>query len=199
MQKNRFGEVFEGPPGSTLERGTRVEKRPGTWETRWIPEQRRDPKRPAAGHMASEPTPAETQTQVGRSLNGGYVGSTTVAGRRVSTERRAAGNSPGVRSAHRYLETVAPFTGGRGGQKYVAGKGNIVWLRAGRNNANLTARNSQEVGPHLVYARLTRKRVFLKSPVLENGTPGSVRGRFGQLAVLPRWPHVRYVRASAVK
>src|SRR5436309_4550684 len=35
---------------------------------------------------------------------------------------------------------------------------------------------------------LTRKRVFLKIPVLENGTPGSVRGRLGQLAVLPRWP-----------
>ncbi len=173
----------------------RVEKRPGTWETRWIPEQRRDPKRPAAGHTASESTPAETQTQVGRSLNGGYVGSTTVAGRRVSTERRAAGNSAGVRSAHRYLETVAPFTGGRGGQKYVAGKGNIVWLRAGRNNANLTARNSQEVGPHLVYARLTRKRVFLKSPVLENGTPGSVRGRFGQLAVLPRCAPIASRRA----
>src|SRR3990167_7123325 len=33
-----------------------------------------------------------------------------------------------------------------------------------------------------------RKRVLSKSPVLKNGTPGSVRGRFGQLAVLPRWP-----------
>src|SRR3989304_8321253 len=32
-----------------------------------------------------------------------------------------------------------------------------------------------------------RKRVLLKSPVLKKGTPGSVRGRFGQLAVLPRW------------
>ena len=31
-----------------------------------------------------------------------------------------------------------------------------------------------------------RKRVFSRSPVLKNGTPGSVRGRFGQLAVLPR-------------
>ena len=30
-----------------------------------------------------------------------------------------------------------------------------------------------------------RKR-FSRSPVLKNGTPGSVRGRFGQLAVLPR-------------
>ena len=72
----------------------------GTWETQWIPEQRRDPKRRCAGHTASEPTPAETQTQVGWSLNGENAGSTTVAGRRARTERRAAGNSLGVRSAY---------------------------------------------------------------------------------------------------
>ena len=49
----------------------------GTGETRWIPEQRRDPKRSAAWHTANEPTPAETQTQVGRSLNPRHAGSTT--------------------------------------------------------------------------------------------------------------------------
>src|SRR5437764_306862 len=37
--------------------------------------------------------------------------------------------------------------------------------------------------PVFLSTSLTRKRVFLKSPVLENGTPGSVRGRFGQVAV----------------
>ena len=43
-----------------------------------------------------------------------------------------------------------------------------------------------------------RKRVFLKSPVLEYGTPGSVRGRSGQPAVLPRCPTsgLRAVRAE---
>ena len=43
--------------------------------------------------------------------------------------------------------------------------------------------------PHLK-RRTSRQtlRNFLKSPVLEKGTPGSVRGRFGQLAVLPRLP-----------
>ena len=32
------GEVREGLPGSTLERGMREEKRPGTWETLLAPE-----------------------------------------------------------------------------------------------------------------------------------------------------------------
>jgi hypothetical protein len=31
------GEVREGLPGSTLERGTHVEKRSGTWETLRVP------------------------------------------------------------------------------------------------------------------------------------------------------------------
>src|SRR5438093_9934142 len=44
-----------------------------------------------------------------------------------------------------------------------------------------------DTAPVFLCRCLTRKRVFLKSPVLEKGTPGSVRGRFGQLAVLPRW------------
>src|SRR5213080_4426717 len=61
--------------------------------------------------------------------------------------------------------------------------------RAGFSNANLTAGNSnddarREVSPSDCPIR---KRVLSKSPVLKNGTPGSVRGRFGQLAVLPRW------------
>ena len=44
------------------------------------------------------------------------------------------------------METVAPITGGRGGRKYVAGKGNIVRRRrAGISNANLTAGNSNAV------------------------------------------------------
>src|SRR5206468_2217838 len=46
---------------------------------------------------------------------------------------------------------------------------------------------SRITAPVFLCTGLTRIRVFLKSPVLENGTPGSVRGRFGQLAVLPRW------------
>src|SRR5712692_8977809 len=46
--------------------------------------------------------------------------------------------------------------------------------------------SSDRYGGFLVLSP-TRKRVLLKSPVLEKGTPGSVRGRFGQLAVLPRW------------
>ena len=32
-----FGEVREGLPGSTLERGTHVEKRSGTWEAPRVP------------------------------------------------------------------------------------------------------------------------------------------------------------------
>ena len=45
---------------------------------------------------------------------------------------------------------------------------------------------SRITAPVFLCRCLTRKRVFLKSPVLEKGTPGSVRGRLGQLAVLPR-------------
>src|SRR5207249_9432334 len=45
---------------------------------------------------------------------------------------------------------------------------------------------SRITAPVFLCTGLTRIRVFLKSPVLENGTPGSVRGRFEQLAVLPR-------------
>ena len=67
--------------------------------------------------------------------------------------------------------------------------GNIVRRRrAGTSNANLTAGDSKEgSGRGIPFSRCRiRKRVFSKSPVLKNGTPGSVRGRFGQLAVLPR-------------
>jgi hypothetical protein len=71
MQTNHLGEVREGPPGSTLERGMPAEKASGTWETLRVPQLKRDEKRAAARHTVSEPTPAETQTQVGRSLNGG--------------------------------------------------------------------------------------------------------------------------------
>jgi len=35
----------------------------------------------------------------------------------------------------------------------------------------------------LVYARLTRKRVFLKSPVLEKGTPGSGAAKLAAVLV----------------
>ena len=43
------------------------------------------------------------------------------------------------------------------------------------NHANLTAGLAME-GSRIVFLRM---RVFLKSPVLENGTPGSVRGASG--------------------
>jgi hypothetical protein len=57
------------------------------------------------------------------------------------------------------------------------------WPASGRaTNANLTAGNS-DAG--LSEGR-SRKRVLLRSPVLEYGTPGSVGGRSGKLAVLPR-------------
>jgi hypothetical protein len=69
-----FGEVREGLPGSTLERGTHVEKRSGTWETLRVPGLKREYETAAAWHTVSEPTPAETQTQVGRSLNSGDAG-----------------------------------------------------------------------------------------------------------------------------
>ena len=32
MQTDRVGEIREGPPGSTLERGMHAEKASGTWE-----------------------------------------------------------------------------------------------------------------------------------------------------------------------
>jgi len=68
------GEVREGLPGSTLERGTHVEKRSGTWETLRVPGLKREYETAAAWHTVSEPTPAETQTQAGRSLNSGDAG-----------------------------------------------------------------------------------------------------------------------------
>ena len=37
IQTDRVGEVREDLPGSTLERGTHVEKRSGTWETLRVP------------------------------------------------------------------------------------------------------------------------------------------------------------------
>ena len=43
------------------------------------------------------------------------------------------------------------------------------------NHANLTAGLAME-GSRIAFLRM---RVFLKSPVLENGTPGSVRGASG--------------------
>jgi hypothetical protein len=52
----------------------------------------------------------------------------------------------------------------------------------GRNrNANLTAGDSKEgSGREIPFSGCPiRKRVLSKSPVLENGTPGSVRGRSG--------------------
>src|SRR5439155_26528992 len=58
----------------------------GTWETLRITELRRDPKREVACHTASEPTPEETQTQVGRNLNEPDAGSTTATGRRGRTK-----------------------------------------------------------------------------------------------------------------
>ena len=50
-----------------------------------------------------------------------------------------------------------------------------------------SAEPSRITAPVFLCRCLMRKRVFLKSPVLEKGTQGSVRGRLGQLAVLPRW------------
>ena len=45
-----FGEVREGLPGSTLERGTHVEKRTGTWETLRVPPLKRDCETSRARH-----------------------------------------------------------------------------------------------------------------------------------------------------
>jgi len=37
MQTDRVGEIREGPPGSTLERGMHAEKASGTWEAPRVP------------------------------------------------------------------------------------------------------------------------------------------------------------------
>jgi hypothetical protein len=50
------------------------------------------------------------------------------------------------------------------------------------NHANLTAGLAIE-GSRIASLRM---RVFLKSPVLAKGTPGSVRGASGKPASLPR-------------
>ena len=58
-----FGEVREGLPGSTLERGTHVEKRSRTWETLRVPQLKRDcetSRRTAYGYLATD---GETQTR----------------------------------------------------------------------------------------------------------------------------------------
>ena len=58
-----FGEVREGLQGSTLERGTHVEKRLGTWETLRVPQLKRGcetNRRTAYGYLATD---GETQTR----------------------------------------------------------------------------------------------------------------------------------------
>ena len=65
------GEVREGLPGSTLERGMCVEKRQELGRPRGFPNWSGDPTRRLAWHAAIESTHGETLTQVGRSLNGG--------------------------------------------------------------------------------------------------------------------------------
>jgi len=65
-----------------------------------------------------------------------------------------------------------------------------------KSNANLTASISNDGLRKRLFLsrRLIRKRVLSKSPVLKNGTPGSVRGRSGNR---PSYRDVRQAKLGA--
>jgi len=65
-QRDRSGEVSEGPPGSTLEHGMSVEKYPRTWE---VPYKLLIKGNLEARHTASETRRGNLETELCWSLN----------------------------------------------------------------------------------------------------------------------------------
>jgi len=63
IQADRLGEVREGLPGSTLERGMRVEKVSRTWEALVVPPLLEDVRDATQGIRLVSPTNGETQKQ----------------------------------------------------------------------------------------------------------------------------------------
>ena len=134
-QRDRYGEVPEGLPGSTLERGRREEKR----------------------QELERPSP-------------------------LLARGRASQPNEGRLMAERESDSLVVLGGW---ESHLQGEGvdrntppsKETWadMKDRTNHANLTAGLAIE-GSRIAFLRM---RVFLKSPALANGTPGSVRGASG--------------------